>query len=58
MCLTNSDISLSMCMSQMLNKVEIVLKALQSFFDLLPCSNVIGYWCTNECMVNKGTSSV
>ena len=34
-----------------------LLKALQSLLDLLPCSNVIGYVCTNECMVKKGTSS-
>ena len=33
------------------------LKTLQSLLDLLPCSNVIGYECTNECIVNKGTSS-
>ena len=34
------------------------LKALQNLLDLQPCCNVIGYACTNECMVNKGTSSI
>ena len=34
------------------------LKALQNLLDLQPCCNVLGYVCTNECMVNKGTSSI
>ena len=34
------------------------LKAPQSLLDLLPCSIVKGYVCTNECMVSKGTSSL
>ena len=33
-------------------------KSWQSLLDLLPCSNVIGYVCANECIVNKGTSSI